>query len=598
MERGQLFPSLCIGGGELMMILNFVKPRVYWNSIRFKVVAGLLVVMVPVFTLLLYNNFYSIRVVHNQVALSNKNLISLYMSQIDDRLEDTERNLMSLLTSSYDLRSMDTPNSENEYHLAKQSLFVRLSNDILLSQSTDAIFVYSVARHDLLDVSRAVVEYQERYLVEQYLHEYLESEPRPDELSEHKWNVFPIGQDHYVLRLLRSGDVYLGAWVNVKTLLIPLHLIDLGEEGSALFITQTGKPIVSTKPLSDDAIDFTQGFDRYYKSGSRNQLLIIGEPSREANFSLAAVIPDRQVLQKLPALSRINEMVSFASIGLLPISLLFLRKVLLVPLKRLITVMKRINDGNVHMRIEETASSEEFRMVNQTFNQMMAQIEALKINVYEEQLSKQKAELQHLQLQINPHFFMNSLNILFNLAQVKNYSLIQELTLCLVRYFRFMFQSNLSFVSLQEELQHVRNYIRIQELRFPNSMTCSIEAPEFLGQVPVPPLVIQSFLENSIKHSVSLEELVHLSVSIDLVETGLEPFVEILIRDTGQGFSEQVLAEIRSGNRIVDEEGEHIGIWNVRRRLQLLYGDRASIRCYNGFPQGAVVEIRLPYETE
>lgn len=578
--------------------MKLAFPRIAWNSIRFKVVAGLLLVTVPLLTLLLYNNYYSIRVVHNQVALSNKNLISLYMGQIDDRLKDTDRNLMSLLTSNYDLRSMETPNSENEYQLAKHSLSLRLSNDMLLTQSTDGLFAYSVSRHDLLDVSRAAVEYQERYLVEQYLQLYLESEPRSGEWSEHRWVMHPIGQDHYALRILRSGDVYIGAWVNVKTLLIPLHLIDLGEEGNALFITRTGEPVVSTKPLPDVAIDFTQGFERYYMSGSRNNLLIVGEPSREGDFSLAAVIPDRQVLQKLPALTRIIEMVSFASIGLLPISLLILRRILLVPLKRLINVMKRINDGNVNVRIEDPSASDEIRMVNQTFNRMMTQIEELKINVYEEQLSKQKAELQHLQLQINPHFFMNSLNILFNLAQVRNYSLIQEMTLCLVRYFRFMFQSNLTFVSLQEELQHVRNYVRIQELRFPNSLTCSIESPDFLGKVPVPPLVIQSFLENSIKHSVSLEELVQLSVTIDLMESGLEPFVEIIIRDTGRGFSEAVLEEIRSGNRIVDEEGEHIGIWNVRRRLQLLYGDRASIQCHNGFPRGAVVEIRLPYEAE
>jgi two-component system, sensor histidine kinase YesM len=578
-------------------MMKLALTRFSWNSIRFKVVAGQLLVTVPLLALLLYSNFYSIRVVHNQVALSNKNLISLYMGQIDDRLTDADRNLMSLLTSNSETRSMDMPNSDNDYQLAKHNLSLRLSNDLLLTQSTDGLFVYSVSRHDLLDVSRDAINYQERYTVEQYLQRYLENEPRFGDVSGYKWTVLPIGQDHYALRLLRAGDIYIGAWVNVKTLLVPLHLIDLGEEGSALFITGTGQPIASTKPLPDDTIDFTLGFERYYMSGSRENLLVVGEPSRQGDFSLAAVIPDRQVLQKLPAITRIIEMVSFVSIGLLPLSLFFLRRILLVPLKRLIKVMKRINDGNVNVRIEDASASDEIRMVNQTFNSMMSQIEELRIHVYEEQLSKQKAELQHLQLQINPHFFMNSLNILYNLAQVKNYGLIQEMTLCLVRYFRFMFQSNLSFVALQEELQHVRNYIRIQELRFPNSLACTIEAPDFLGKVPVPPLVIQSFLENAIKHSVSLEELVRLSVTVDLVESGLEPVVEIIIRDSGPGFSEQVLEEIRSGNRIVDEEGEHIGIWNVRRRLQLLYRGRASIRCYNGFPQGAVVEIRLPYET-
>ncbi|MNG29560.1 hypothetical protein D3C84_1150090 [compost metagenome] len=90
----------------------------------------------------------------------------------------------------------------------------------------------------------------------------------------------------------------------------------------------------------------------------------------------------------------------------------------------------------------------------------------------------------------------------------------------------------------------------------------------------------------------------HISVAIDLMENGLEPYIEIIIRDTGKGFSEDVLAEIRSGNRVVDEQGEHIGIWNVRKRLQLLYGEHADISCYNGFPSGAVIEIKLPYQSE
>ncbi len=108
-------------------------------------------------------------------------------------------------------------------------------------------------------------------------------------------------------------------------------------------------------------------------------------------------------------------------------------------------------------------------MVNHTFNGMMEQIQELRIHVYEEQLNKQKAELQHLQLQINPHFFMNSLNIIYNLALVKNYALIQEMAISLVQYFRYMFRSNLTFLPLKDELQHIRNYIRIQELRFLDS---------------------------------------------------------------------------------------------------------------------------------
>ncbi|MNY68666.1 hypothetical protein D3C86_2064660 [compost metagenome] len=83
---------------------------------------------------------------------------------------------------------------------------------------------------------------------------------------------------------------------------------------------------------------------------------------------------------------------------------------------------------------------------------------------------------------------------------------------------------------------------------------------------------------------------------MDLDETALEPKLKVVIRDTGKGFSEEVLDEIRKGNRIIDEHGDHIGIWNVSQRLKLLYGDKARIVCYNGFPQGAVVEMTLPLE--
>lgn len=570
-------------------------PKISWNSIRFKIVTVLLLVTVPLITLLIYNNYYSISVVHNQVALSNKNLISLYMRQIDTQLQDADRNIIGLGTSNFNIQSMSTPNSEDEYQLFKHIVSDELSSDIFLYKSVDAFFVYSQERQDLLDVYKMEVPISEKDQVEEFLQQFLGSHSNLTERNLSTWFSQKIGQHYYMLRVIKSGNLYIGAWVNTKTLLIPLNLVNLGDKGSALLVTDQGEPMIGTKPLPDPDIDFMKGVDDNYISKSNNDLLLFSEPSQKGKFNLVAVIPNKQILQSLPSLTRIIELISFASIILLPISLLFLRKILLVPLKRLISVMKRINEGNVNIRIDPYPTSDEIDLVNKTFNSMMTQIQELKINVYEEQLNMQKVELQYLQMQINPHFFMNSLNILFSLAQVKNYELIQEMTLCLVQYFRFMSRSNLTFVSLQEEMEHVRNYIRIQELRFPNSLNCTIECPNFLKNVPVPPLVIQTFLENAIKHCVTLEDPVHLFVDIDLKETGPEPFIEIVIRDTGKGFPEDILADIVLGNRIITEEGEHIGIWNVSKRLQLLYGDRAEIYCYNGLPSGAVIEIKLPY---
>src|SRR5690606_33314794 len=126
---------------------------------------------------------------------------------------------------------------------------------------------------------------------------------------------------------------------------------------------------------------------------------------------------------------------------------------------------------------------------------MMDEIQRLRVNVYEEQLNKQREELQRLQLQVNPHFFLNSLNIVYNLAKVKNFNLIMEMTSALIQYFRFLFRSNTSFVKLKDELEHTRNYMNIQTLRFPEKLYCNVDAPIYLNDVPVPPLIIQSFVE-------------------------------------------------------------------------------------------------------
>jgi len=570
-------------------------PHISWNSIRFKLIVGLFLITVPLIMLLIYNNYYSISVVHNQVALSNKNMISLYMGQIDTQLEDVDRSLIHMVSSDFYMQAMRDANSEDEYQLAKHIVSDQVANAMVLLKSTDAIFVYSQSRRDLLDVFKEHVSFAEKVRVEDFLKSFLQDYNHT--LNKGKqWFVQKIEQNYYVFRVMRSGDLYIGSWVNAKTLLIPLQFIELGQDGSTMLVSDQAEPMVSTLPISDRNIDFTKGFEQFYMSGAKNDLLVVGQPSQKGNFSLVAVIPDKFILQRLPKFSMVITLISFASILFLPISLFFLHRILLVPLKRLLAVIRKVNLGHVNVRMESFATSNEFQLLNQSFNTMMTQIEELKINVYEEQISKQKVELQHLQLQINPHFFMNALSSLYHLAQVKNFQLIQEIILSMVKYFRYMFRSNLTLVSLQEELQHTRNYIRLQELRFPNSLTYTIDSPDVLDKVRVPPLVIQTFLENAIKHNVTLENPICLSVSIELKETELEPCIEIVIRDTGKGFAEEMLVQIHSANNDSDHEGEHIGIWNIKKRLQLLYGDKAAITCYNGFPNGAVVEIKLPYQ--
>jgi two-component system, sensor histidine kinase YesM len=572
--------------------------RLSWNSIRFKLVVGLLLITLPTVAFLIYNNQYAIRVVHNQVAESNRNLMSMYMGQIDNNLNDVDKYLTNLIVNDKDLQEMTYSSTEENRILAKVRLDNKIKVDIATFQSVNSIFVYSIPGHDYFEAIQDFESVQQRDEVRGYIRVLLNELQKEGELQNRQWYVHQIGQGYYLFRVLQTSDAYVGAWVNIEKLSIPLNLLDLGEKGLSLFSTDNSTPMTHADAVREYGIDLNRDLQQYYLSGKTNSFLVVGERSAKGNFNLIAIIPDERILENLPYLRRIAYAIPIAAIILVPACLLLLRKMVLRPLKRILAAMKRIGDGNLNTRIEPFPTSDEFHLVNVTFNQMMKQVQELRIHVYEEQLRKQKAELQHLQLQINPHFFMNSLNIIYNLALVRNYELIQEMSLSLVQYFRYMFRSNLAFVPLKEELKHVRNYVRIQELRFPELLEFKQSAPDYLMDTRIPPLIIQTFVENSIKHAATPHDSIRISVSIDLDDSGPEPRILIEIKDNGKGFRNDILEEIQAGNRIEDEQGEHIGIWNVKRRIRLMYSDEADLFISNALPAGALVRLLLPLKTE
>jgi two-component system sensor histidine kinase YesM len=284
-----------------------------------------------------------------------------------------------------------------------------------------------------------------------------------------------------------------------------------------------------------------------------------------------------------------------AALFFIPIGLFSLRQAILTPVGRLLNAMKRVQSGDWGSRVDTVKGSDEFRMLSRSFNSMMDEIQALRVNVFEEQLMKQKEELQRLQLQMNPHFFLNSLNIVYNLAKIQNYKLIMEMTMALIQFFRYLFRSNTTFVKLKEELQHTQNYLKIQALRFPDKLSWHIDAPEYLLEVPVPPLVIQTFVENAIKHGITMEEPIEIRIEAGFVDELSGKEFMIRIEDTGPGFSQDVLELLRAGKSVENALGEHTGIWNVQRRLGLLYGPDASVYFDNAHENGgARVVIKLP----
>jgi two-component system sensor histidine kinase YesM len=547
---------------------------------------------------LIYNNFYAIHVVRNQIAQSNENMVALHMERIDYGLGTVDDYLYSMAAKDLDLLNLELSEKGNnqKYYFSKIRLNERIAKDVYDYKIVEGLFIYSANNQELITAQNYNKANLSTEIIEKDIIQLFQNNEMHQETMD-MWFSRQVNNEFLLFRIVKIGNVYLGAWTDTRRLMIPLDSVNIAGKGRAVLTTENFEPMDDANFFKKNNISLNYERNVYNLTGDNDDYLVVGAKSIKGNFSLVTVILDEKVLEKLPYLQKVIWFLSFGLLVILPILYLFLRRTILLPLNRLIAAMKKIRKGDLEAFIPQSHSTYEFEVMNKTFNSMASEIKELKINVYEEQLNSQKAELKHLQLQINPHFFLNSLNIIYTLAQVKQYNLIQEMALCLVHYFRFMFRSNSDFVLLDEEIEHTQNYLKIQVMRFPDNLTYDISIPDDLKKCAVPPLLIQTFVENTIKHAVTMDGSIHISINVHLSESDPD-HLQIRIHDTGKGFSEEILQQLQSEKGIYKEEGKHIGIWNVQRRLRLLYEKQATIVFSNSIEGGANVDIQFPLQKE
>jgi len=568
----------------------------FFNTIKFKLFIGILAFMLPMQILLVYSSFYAIRVTQNQVAVSYRDMISLYMGQIDDRLREVDKYLYKLIGFDHNVLSMKNVIDETEYMSAKVRVYNDLRGDILIYEIVDSFFIFSVTHEDFVQVFDSAVGIEERITINRHIRDITLNGYDAEIVNSRRWHARSIKDQYFILNVIKSDDLYIGAWTLVDSLKPDIRLIAIGDSGASFFINEKAQPMSHFDFVSENEIDLTKDLKKHYFSGVNDEFLMIGERSGRGEFSMVAAILVSTILERLPLFQRIIFWLSIALVVLLPMYFFLLRETILVPLRRMIQVMKKVRQGDLHSRIEIHKVPEEFRIVNDTFNKMMAEINELKINVYEEKISRQNTELMYLQMQVNPHFFLNTLNVLYSLARTQKYGLIQEMVMCLIKHFRYMFKKDSAFVSLGEELEHVKNYINIQQMRFTDMIKCEISVPDFLRDLRIPSLLIVMFVENSVKYAITPENAICINILIDIEKRFVISYLKILIQDNGIGFNEEILEKLRNGQILSDNRGDHIGIWNVQRRLKMMYDDCAFLNLTNCESGGASVEILIPVD--
>lgn len=261
------------------------------------------------------------------------------------------------------------------------------------------------------------------------------------------------------------------------------------------------------------------------------------------------------------------------------------------PIRKLSEVTDQVAKGNLSVR-SDVRSGAEVTMLNDSLNTMIDKIEALLEQVTKEQVSLRKAEFELLQSQINPHFLYNTLDTIVWLAESGDQKRVVSMVGSLSDFFRASLNQGKDIVTIKEELQHVRSYLEIQQIRYQDILQYEIDVPEDLNGFMIPKITIQPLVENALYHGIKNKRGLG-----KIMITGVKEkeYFRLIIEDNGIGINKERLMQVRkeiNNNRM---EGKDIyGLYNVNERIRLNFGEEYGITIESNYGEGTTVSVKLP----
>lgn len=289
---------------------------------------------------------------------------------------------------------------------------------------------------------------------------------------------------------------------------------------------------------------------------------------------------------------------AFILLFLLTVSLLVVKRIISKvyrPLDKVVRKMDDVASGSLKTRINVEHMGEDFTKLAVGFNSMMEEILVLMEQVKMEQHQIEQIRFNALQSQIQPHFLYNTLECIHWQAMVDGNEEISTLVKALAKYYRICLSGGHDVIPLKMELEHVRNYLIIQNMRYDDIIGSEFDVEEAASDVMIPKLTLQPLVENSIYHGIKVKEGKTGSLFLKVRKRSSD--VLITLADTGTGMSQQQIDEMNQHLSEYDDSFGY-GVRNVNKRIELLYGEEYGLYYLRNESGGVTVEIRLPYVTQ
>ncbi len=426
----------------------------------------------------------------------------------------------------------------------------------------------------------------------------------------HVQYIFDNSENQYrwVISLSRAVEITQGTSTDQGVLLIDIaygslqQLLDnvaMGNEGYLYLANSDGELIYHPKIQLIDAglaqentqtiQKFQDGNEQETFQGKKRDVVV--KSVGYTGWKLVGVTPDQGF--SLNHLKTRLFMVFVAAFFLFLLALInsYISSRITAPIQELEKSVNALEEGALDTEVY-IGGSYEIQHLGRSIGDMAKRIQTLMEDIVAEHESKRKSEFDTLQSQINPHFLYNTLDIIVWMVENEQKQEAVKVVTALARFFRISLSRGKSIIPVKDELEHVRNYLMIQQMRFKNKFVYQIEAePEVLSLASLK-LMLQPLVENAIYHGM---EFMDGDGEIVVKAWRQEGNLRFTIEDNGLGMTAEQAAGLLTGRTHgSSRRGSGIGVKNVNERIRLYFGEEYGLVIWSEPDEGTKVEICLP----
>jgi sensor histidine kinase YesM len=556
------------------------KKKSFVNQIlRFLLILiGLLMIVLGIFLLSSY------QILEKEIKDSSKSFLEIYGNEASNKINEMDSLLKNVTTRNVELAKIKSHNS-NERILASIAMSSYMQ-DLLFGRDTIDILVLYDKNYDIvLDAIKSGFNYNTKLKLRDFTGKAIDD----DDIKSFEFNFIEVDGDIYLYKMLLTDTRAIAIYVKTSHFLNQL-LSEESTNRSIILANNEGKIGrvwgAITEDISPGSYVNDIKSDDYYQ--------IEKEIIRDQLYIYCYTKKSSILMQTNTGMIIVATAVCITMIFMIYV-LRFTRKQIAKPMQRMVSDIERIKNGEYQNRVNGNFHTREFQMLQDATNQMVEEIVGLKIQTYEKRIELQDMELKSIKLQIKPHFFLNALTTISSLSSQKRFKEINQYITSLSKNIRYIFRAGLHTISVKEEINHVKNYFEMQELKYPGCIFYLIDLPAELEDWEIPQMLIHTFIENEFKYAVSMDKILTILIKISLETTIMgEELLLIEIEDDGKGYPQEVLDYMNGITKKVSEKGSRVGLWSIKRMMEIMYERDDLITLENIKPFGCLNRIYVP----